>query len=513
MSSATHALSSCERAVCAMHDCLNPLIDADAAMEGLPRLLARIAAQEEVRFFMDGTKNLGHQSASVSMLKRLIELTDYAGVATLVYADYQNAFLGSITDKIALFFPGVDPRRLDGAVVTHHARATIRIVRSDDAGALAAPAEFGFTGGADDMSANYARLLNVRYFARLQPYLWDDDASHKSDPYYESSRIEDSAGNYFYLVDACGAFAHLIHKPPPSRYRDVESAVWRWYIDEQRFDVGLGVRTANIKAVLEVCAREDGPLLWPLYGLQHFKDGAANIVRNCVALAVLAQSSLRRSVLVVSVVPDDSTLQLTSMAGALIDDIRTDKTSAINLRLIDGFDPSRGCYLDVRKDLREMANDQDCHCVCFISVGPIPSVAFDRLITSAQIPCVIEGQATSSLAVAQGKPFFQIPRPGHLITNSYPQAMGQEDCRSMSQRVNAAAEQLRYSGRVPLSKLAQALAGALQIILDSRNPESDVSVYFRRVCEYFGADRRDKFLVGCRALAEFVERQDDAVVE
>jgi hypothetical protein len=44
------------------------------ARESVGRILAR---ETEIRSFIDGTKNLGHQSASIDLLKRALDITGF----------------------------------------------------------------------------------------------------------------------------------------------------------------------------------------------------------------------------------------------------------------------------------------------------------------------------------------------------------------------------------------------------------------------------------------------------
>jgi hypothetical protein len=457
------------------------------ADEPLRRLLGRIAAQQELRFFLDGTKNLGHQSATVSLLKRVIELLDYRGRITVVYADYDNPFLGSTAEKIALLLPRVDPRSLDCCTTGHHTCDSIRFVRYADRHSLRDQVEFGFTGGADDMAVNYAHELNVRCFARLQPYLWDDAAERKEDPYYESSRFEFADARHFYPVDACDGFRLLTYKPAPSRSRPVAASVWRWYEREQSFDAGLAMRTKNIRSLVASCSHQSA-LLWPLYGLQHFGDTAASIAANCAMLAMNVRCDAGPPIVIVSLSP-------AADCPGMSEVLRLGGNS--RLSVLSGFDEHVGEYLDISARIREAVCRMGSAEVLFVIVGPVPGAVFDRLLKIADLPPVIEGQATSSLAICSGRAFFQIPRPGHLIINSYPTAVSGRDYAAMSSSLNEAARRLTCSDGH--------LALPLDVVLDALDPQSDLSSYFRRLACSHGQDASDKFLVACRALAELID--------
>jgi hypothetical protein len=214
-------------------------------------VLAPIGTQAELRFFVDGTANLGHQAATVHIMRRLIALTGFAGRATVVYADIRtDETVGRTPEKLALLMPGLDASAIDTAVVAHGSCRDIRFLNYDRRGELEGEVAFGFTAGADDMNINFARELKVRRFLRLQPYLWDDDASKKDEQFYESSRIETPAGEYFYPVDDYPPFRAIPYK---YEARDCGTP------DPDR-----------------------AAAVWPVYGLHQFRSRARQIVEDMV---------------------------------------------------------------------------------------------------------------------------------------------------------------------------------------------------------------------------------------
>src|SRR5687768_10462944 len=65
----------------------------DISLE-LREILGRIGSEPELRFFVDGTRNFGHQVSTIVLVKRLIARAHYTGQVRIVYADYENPYLG-----------------------------------------------------------------------------------------------------------------------------------------------------------------------------------------------------------------------------------------------------------------------------------------------------------------------------------------------------------------------------------------------------------------------------------
>src|SRR5579862_5981335 len=94
-------------------------------------ILAMIRNQRELRFFVDGTPNCGHQSATVQLIKRIIDLTGYSGRITVVYADIHQGSLGGTAEKLALLLPRLDPRQIETATLGYGDCKEIRFLDYD----------------------------------------------------------------------------------------------------------------------------------------------------------------------------------------------------------------------------------------------------------------------------------------------------------------------------------------------------------------------------------------------
>jgi hypothetical protein len=532
----------------------------------LERMLELLRAQEELRFFVDGTRHFGHQASTVALLKRIVDRTGYAGRVRVVHTDSDKVRPGSTASKLALLLPGLDPDRIGDAVVGYGTCGDIRFVPYADRAMLGDEVLLGFTGGADEMSVNLAAELRVRYFLRLQPYLWDDGADNRSDPYYESSRIETPDGRLFYPVDENDAFRRLAYRVDRSVAGPVADAVWSWYGETQSFDAALRVRTNNARGVYRALRSRPELQLWPVYGLHHFAGQAAEMALNLVLTALTVRQEIRRPVVVAvlnmrTAVPgvldlvlplsrdlaggDPGLGELRSALARMIPDgapgegprtdgpldafvrrasgrVRRWLDAGSRLTVLETYDAAAGAYVDASDRLAEAlgrAGDRD---VLLALLGPVPVDVYHHFFTTCEIPGVFEGQGTSSAVLSLGQPFLQVPRVGNLIRNSYPTRIAGHDLGALAAEANDAALQIREQrcgayvqpdATLDPVDFWAGLDRTAAFILAVRDPSSRMAGYFRRLGRYCSKDVHDKWLMGMLALSCLMDGDDDWRVE
>jgi hypothetical protein len=135
--------------------------------EHIVRADEALRAIGEIRVYIAGTPNLGHQASSLRIVERLVHEVGYRGRITLVY---ENGDAGdeAPSAKTVLLHP-------------HLARATMHDVPCGDAvinaipmsrAATLAPATLGITGGCEFDASLLARALGVDTMLVLQPFHW-----------------------------------------------------------------------------------------------------------------------------------------------------------------------------------------------------------------------------------------------------------------------------------------------------------------------------------------------------
>jgi hypothetical protein len=445
------------------------------AMEGI---LETIRAQPELRFFVDGTVNGGHQGATVHLMRRIISLTGFTGRITVVYFDLiAGGALGRTPQKLALLLPGLDANRIESATLSYRSCRDIRLVNYDRRAQFAGQVRFGFTAGADDMNVNFARELKTDYFLRLQPYLWDDGPEKKAERFYESSRIE-TATQYFYPVDHYQPFRAIPFKHERAEYQAVHNEIWNWYSSRQDFDPDLKIRAANARAIYEAAQANEQLLLWPVYGLHKFRERQAQILSNLVQCASAVQRALGRPVVLV-LLNDASEIEYVP--------------GLHNARLILGYDAETGRYSDISGMLMDALADTRNQNVFLAGIGAVPGDVYNWLYANCGLPGVFEGQNTSSLVISLGRPFIQIRRDSE---NPYPAGIADEDMSEVAERAHDAAVQLRDSNGGE-----RGLAKTIEFIIAARDPASQVHRYFHELGNYYQLEIHDKCFAGLVGLS------------
>lgn len=524
------------RALASRHD----LGDDELAPE-LVEILDLLAEQPEWRVFVDGTRNLGHQASTVMLLRRLIDLSAFRGRVVIVYADYGQALLGNTAAKLALMFTGVDPRHMGDALVSYGTCNDIRFLPFERRCELVDAIAFGFTGGADDMSVNYALQLNVRFFARIQPYLWDDPPSKKADRYYESSRIEQPEGEHLYLVDALAEFQYL-----PLRASDCNAHIattdWDWYAEKQTFDQDLGHRSRNARAVLGTPTRH-----WPVYGFQHFADHCAEMFLACVLIALRLQNTTPGAVVLCSFSPHEELEDWSVLIDALACDLDAGNTHLAALRsaLLDRYPTglagpldqwlgvlsgwlvqhAQGAHVRVHRTyetaqrrwndgsqpLSQALQASPSPCVHVVELGTVPMDVFNHCLVHGDLPGILEGQAAANLMTALGKPFLQVLRHDHVIKNGYARYRQNEKVPAMADEAARVAALLRdllpqrwFDSVLPPSPMTYCndLDCIASFVQEAGNPATSVGGYFQEVGRHFSRNVHDKLLMGLLAMRE-----------
>jgi hypothetical protein len=534
----------------------------DDVIPELADILILLAQQPEWRVFVDGTRNFGHQSSTVTTLRRLIDLTGFSGRVVVVYADHGRPWLGCTAEKLALMFPGVDPRYLSDCVAFYGTCRNIYFLPFEHRAEMREMVTFGFTGGADEMSVNYALELNVRFFARVQPYLWDDPPSNKTDPYYESSRIEQPDGRHLYLLEAYPEFQYLAIRPALQHLARIDPAVWRWYSTEQNFDAGLAYRTHNINTILTACSRESEGVpafycLWPLYGLQHFKDQVAEIFFVCVLAALHYHRNAQGSVVLCSFSPHEELDGWAELIDALACDLAVGGTNLQTLKTtiacryshqfseglfssdhLDAwiktisawvfskgeitnpkvfvhraYDAVTGKWTNISSHLDSILKTEIAPGVHIIEVGLVPMDIFHYCMSRGDLPSVIEGQATANLLTSLGRPFLQILREEHVLKNGYATCEREQEFGRMAEEIGSMGTSIRHlllerwllstSTAHPSDYCAD--IDRIRVFLEmASDPTTDVARYFASVGRHFSQNVYDKLFISLLALREVV---------
>ena len=472
--------------------------DQNISARALEDVKSLFIGESEIRVFIDGTKNLGHQAASLELLRRLLDITLFRGEVVVLYADYGRALLGATAEKIGFLLQQTVGTSLESITFTHHRGARIRFVPYDRRRSLPPSARYGFSGGADDMGVNYAAELGVDWFLRLQPFLWDDMAGQKSDPYYESTRIEAADGRMFYLVDAWPPLRDLPLKSPIASRRPLG-------VDK----ILGGEAIATIERL--------GYAIWPIYGLHHFRSLTPTITFNLVSAALILSAWLGRSIALLSFCPLDNDLgQLPLLArltrvlsdeDLLIDEIPDlddpSQQSMVTTTLSAIPRPAKLEFVNPEKvgfDVTPCSISSNRAQVAMVQLGPVAPSIFEKTLCDAPLPPLIEGQSTANYLLNIGRPYLHVLRPEHVIKNAYVSgvvAPGQSDLVS---HMNGIVQRIVHPYDSSMCGRETAAECLAQLILRMRDPLSDEAKYFASFSDWLARDEHDKLVLGLLAL-------------
>ncbi|KAF4171535.1 hypothetical protein CNMCM8694_002612 [Aspergillus lentulus] len=144
-------------------------------LKDLNQALSRIHSYEEIRLFIAGTPNFGHQASSVDLLLRLSWDYAYPGLITVVY-DRGNQKNGWTVPKLVqLLQRHINPAAPERLPQQLHVTRVQWLSTEEFAARTSKLVDFGLTGGAEIgrvYHSSLADMLNVRTALKAQPFQW-----------------------------------------------------------------------------------------------------------------------------------------------------------------------------------------------------------------------------------------------------------------------------------------------------------------------------------------------------
>ncbi|KAE8355437.1 hypothetical protein BDV28DRAFT_42586 [Aspergillus coremiiformis] len=141
----------------------------------LTQALSRIHSYEEIRLFIAGTPNFGHQASSVNLLLRLAWDYTYPGLITVVYDPGDQTGGRTAPKLLRLLQRYVDPNAPEALPSRLHLAQLQWVSMEEFAARTSIRVGFGLTGGAEMeriYHSSLADMLNVCIALKLQPFQW-----------------------------------------------------------------------------------------------------------------------------------------------------------------------------------------------------------------------------------------------------------------------------------------------------------------------------------------------------
>lgn len=463
----------------------------------LDRFAKRLAEEPVIRFYIDDSNGYGNQANSIRILRILAAPREgdakgfaYSNTIEIYYKGHNiipkflNARLtlsqirkmapklsalesvGDTLSKIKTLLPEWSTGRLNDA--------TIKLVEYCDD-----PPDrrvtFGFTGGADDQQnsgqpLDLAKILNVNYALRLQPYLWNVMSHQLQCENREPIALHDERAlgkDRFAQLAVRQTLPELSHETWESYFNsDNEdlrnrAQILKWLTEaatDERIDYCFvyGVRYPNFSE-LKMDYPEDA-LITLIASVLHWQwDDCRKIAAHAKPTVIVNLDTITFDDKV-----NPSLLESILEGGYTREEIDHRQRGTFH-EGIEEAKVNRGGYLayleagqrtklqcggvlpqitQIYEEWLASARDR----VLFLQLGPVPPLLFDYVYSKATLPRIFEGQATANLALNVGKWYFHVARPGIYRKIRYPVAnLGLHDRATVLQSLQYVANQMRRS--------------------------------------------------------------------
>ncbi|HVE13558.1 MAG TPA: hypothetical protein VNI01_09210, partial [Elusimicrobiota bacterium] len=348
-----------------------PVIDAELAG-------ARAAVQEQpgwrylqslpmVRVLFADAPHFGHQTASLSLIRRLRDL-GYRGAIEGVYGDPTNGWWddpdNAALRKLPTLIPGFDPKKDDQFIEGLDLR--LRSDSSVNREGLRVP--LALTGGADE-AAGFDARVRADVFLHLSPTGWaSGDRIRLRDTEYKNLGFDLKRTLVFRPEDASAPLGP-------------REAAW------------LGPSGLRGIAALEAAAPRVA--LMPAYGLQYHNAWGLFRVLTGLSEAMARRPADYPKPVVVPVI--NQLYGLSDRMRVFGGDLGEPGARLLDrLRYADVFEPG------LESVLSGLAPGQ----ILLVETGSVPSAAFERLYGLASLPPILEGRNARNLMLLLGAPFF-----------------------------------------------------------------------------------------------------------
>ena len=494
----------------------------------------------KVRFYVDSTKGMGHQASSAQLMRRLTQPVeqgglDYSGIIQVSHAEDPQ-----MLDKLKLLLPEVDfkgtgPFRLN--------KATLEFI-DYPADKTEQPVNLGFTGGADGNDP-FASDLKVKYFLRLQPYLWDEsDQIQFADgsPAVEL-RKESVLGKDQFKYAA-------VHQPMPAApdWDSYHGGPYEKHAEIVRFltenldkvdvaplyGIRRDTRTMNTEhhaplftaavGALDAQLGDDGK---PIEGrkpavLLNISNMNETDLKTLEELLAGGQSHTEMmDAGNAGKRPAEYEPESQKQRAKYLSDIKALERIKLHPAPSDGPEGSTIADLMAKlsRDELEQAIDSlkgDAG-VVVVQLDKLPPELFNHLFAVAELPGVFEGQSTAAQALRVGKPYLHVSGshygglddPGNSGALMYPSL---QDDGSAAASIQTVANQMS----VPLNAWSAEKNPAKKVgdfIKQTKNPNSDVARYFSEIKQTYSQEKNDKFKRSINLLEHVRHRRENPPAE
>ncbi|MEN6328609.1 MAG: LysM peptidoglycan-binding domain-containing protein [Syntrophomonas sp.] len=370
-----------------------------------------------IRMYVAPTKGSGHQGSTVGILRQLT--TDFAYSGTIeVYYDNDGEALKKLQRQLPELQGGTEGK-VNGAAV--------KLVQQKDQ-PPAQEVNLGFTGGADDkdtpkgrVTPNFAKIINTKYFLRLQPFKW----------YNGANQIQFNTERKFITlteVDVLGyktfaQRAYYLHLPVTVTKEEWQyflkdnekpTQVVQWITEQKDFDFAVVYGINNQSPMAFAYEAEDRMFLAILTMLAAQRN-QKGITPEAKPIILLSLGNFRDK---------DGKLKDLIEGGEANNDGWLEEKAKIAMQ------KDRKQYLEkvkakdrvhyvwdaslenIKAELKWLAGPKDR--LLFVQLGGVPKPLYNLLLQETTLPPIFEGQGTANDVLNMGKYYIQPATEGRL---------------------------------------------------------------------------------------------------
>lgn len=379
-----------------------------------------IGAEPVIRFYLDATKNMGHQANTIFVMRSIIDMTYYTGTVEIYVAENSEVTLEKQYNTLAYLIPGFDIQKGQENVCVYRTCSKIKfILKSSEANA----AIYGFTGGADHDEYDYTKMLNVKFFLRLQPYFWNS-----------SNEIQMSGPSKVSLPDI---FNRMVYQYNMDSIKKIEEDVFKKYKyipnGEDKMYFAEEIQKLAISSKIH---------LWPMYGFHQLPKNTVSFVLLLLAGAAIGAGVHKERPVVIPFFNKEECGQLALIEMLCSSTGEGDFSEKLYTWIKEIFYPEDPLGLFPKIEIKQsdetlfqkigkkLAKDLFSTSIFLYKEGKLtegignlkslapgiylfqcgrmPMDIFNCLYGLADMPCIYEGQGTASLAINRGLPFLQL---------------------------------------------------------------------------------------------------------
>ncbi|MEO4005634.1 hypothetical protein [Flavobacterium sp. CAU 1735] len=504
------------------------------------------AENQTIRVYVTDTSGMGHQSNTVMIMYRLIQL-GFNHNFEVVYAE--GGAGNDTASKLANLIPGYVPNGNNPVNVTISTNPTVVAsiipLTYFIANITSYPIQnFGITGGYDSKSTNLADApkaatvnptkaatpgVNVNFFLKLQPYQWLQQNAIQ--------RFGVDAANSIVLetVPALGAATYSKKRGyfinPPQKPT------------EAAFTGANAAKYASYKAITEAAESTTKPInLLPVYGIggsepSGVTEASVNILSQNVLFDLITavrysqrfgSGNQQRGAIIVNIanIPDTAYDSLNVLLTGAAPNLATVNEMVTQLPAIQGDLATNAVEVISYSDplLNEkiaIVNGTDgANKILVVKMGGIPVSAFNYMYSLSKLPCVLEGKATANMVLNLNIPYLNILKDTKVVYPTLPLSAADcqqaKDCNAVSasfkvtpETMNTKMEENPFSLDPPSDGFkttpAYIISDYITKVYNTSGGADSLNTYFTNLQAFFQNQQQDKLYLG---LLYFISYKD-----